>query len=256
MNNNNLTDYLERGFLFFDNYTVNITEDLENKITGSAHSVKFYESDGKTIRSFYGFHRDTHIKEWIQLQKPIQEICKKIYPNEEIYIHQSKVNFKNNIESSVWPFHRDFPFWNVFDGISDNRLLNVVIFMDDVNEDNGALSFIPGSQNYFLEREKEFANQSYSLEGSASNNLDFDFTQIEVESLKLKFGTELITGPKGSIVIFNPDLVHGSSFSTKYFSRKLMLLTFNVCNNKPEIPAIRPEYLCSTDFSPIKWNKK
>ena len=69
-----------------------------------------------------------------------------------------------------------------------------------------------------------------------------------------RFGKEICTGPKGSLLLFDPDTVHGSSFSYEDFSRKLLILTFNVCSNKPRIPTVRPDYLCSTDFTPLQWN--
>jgi ectoine hydroxylase len=184
----------------------------------------------------------------------MKSICSKIYNDQEIYVHQSKLNIKNKADSSVWPFHRDFPFWNIFDQIKENRLLNLVIFLDDVNEHNGALSFIPKSHNYFLDREKDFSKQEFTLEGSASSNLLFDFTDDEIDFFSKKFGKEICTGSKGSVLIFNPDVVHGSSFSSQDFSRKLLILTFNVCSNQPKIPTIRPDYLCSADFTPLQWN--
>lgn len=254
MNDDDLNSYREKGFVCLNNPKIFLPENIEKKISNSQLSVKFFESDGQTVRSYYGFHRDTEVRNWLLEQNAIKLICRKIFPDDEIYIHQSKVNIKNKAESSVWPYHRDFPFWNVFDGIEKNRLLNLVIFLDDVNERNGALSFIPGSQFYFLEREKDFANQEFSLEGSASSNLLFDFSEEEVAGFSELFGKEICTGPKGSLLIFDPDTVHGSSFSYEDFSRKLLILTFNVCSNKPRIPAVRPDYLCSTDFTPLQWN--
>ena len=176
-----------------------------------------------------------------------------IYGNQEIYIHQSKINIKNKAESSVWPYHRDFPFWNVFDGIKENKFLNLVLFLDDVHEGNGAIGFIPGSQNYFLEREEKFKEQSFSLEGSASSNLLFDFSDEEVKMLQDKFGHELSVGSKGSILLFDPNTVHGSSFSSEDCSRRILILTFNTCDNPPKIPLTRPDYLCSEDFKSIQW---
>lgn len=254
MRDDDLNSYREKGFVGLKTPKIFLPENIVNKISSSPLSVKFFESDGQTARSYYGFHRDAEIKNWLQEQVPIKEICQKIYPGDKIYIHQSKVNIKNKAESSVWPYHRDFPFWNVFDGIKKNQLLNLVIFLDEVNERNGALSFIPGSQNHFLEREKEFTIQEFNLEGSASSNLLFDFSDEEVTDFRERFGKEICIGPKGSLLLFDPDTVHGSSYSYEDFSRKLLILTFNVCSNKPGIPAIRPDYLCSTDFTPLQWN--
>lgn len=254
MNRSELEEYLLKGFLVLPDNRIFIENSIEEKMYDSAFSVKFYESDETTVRSYYGFHRDPEISKWIEENETIKSICRTIYGQQEIYIHQSKINIKNKAESSVWPYHRDFPFWNVFDGIKENKLLNLVLFLDDVNADNGALGFIPGSQNFFLEREENFKEQSFSLEGSASSNLLFDFTDEEVEMLRNKFGHDLSVGSKGSILLFDPNTIHGSSFSSEDCSRRIVILTFNTCDNPPKIPLTRPDYLCSADFTPICWN--
>ena len=255
MNHHYIEVYHKKGFLVFPETYILIEDFIQQKIHESQFSVKFYESDETTVRSYYGFHKDPEIANWISKNRVIKSICETIYGNENIYVHQSKINIKNQAESSVWPYHRDFSFWNIFDGIKENKLLNLVLFLDDVFEENGAIGFIPSSQNYFLEREENFKNQSFSLEGSASSNLLFDFTSEEVELLKQKFGHEHSIGPKGSILIFNPNTIHGSSFSNVDFSRRILILTFNTCDNPPKIPFIRPDYLCATDLKPLQWQK-
>ena len=74
-----------------------------------------------------------------------------------------------------------------------------------------------------------------------------------LDMLKNKFGYELSTGPKGTILLFNPNTIHGSSYSSQDFSRRILILTFNSCDNTPSLPLTRPDYLCSNNFTPIKW---
>ena len=253
MNYSQLEEYNIKGFVALEENKIILDESIEHTMYYSELSVKFYESDESTVRSYYGFHRDEIIKNWIEQNETIKSICTKIYGDQKIYIHQSKINIKNKADSSVWPYHRDFPFWNIFDGIKDNKLLNLVLFLDEVNEKNGAIGFIPQSHHYFLEKEEKFKDESFSIEGSASSNLLFDFNEEEVAMLKNKFGYELSTGPKGTILLFNPNTIHGSSYSSQDFSRRILILTFNSCDNTPSLPLTRPDYLCSNNFTPIKW---
>ena len=213
---------------------------------------KVYEQDGITLRSIYGFHENPTFLDWLNQQHIIKEIVTEII-GEEVYIHQSKVNLKNQQESSVWPFHRDFPFWNVFDHFSHNHFLNVVIYLDDVVEDSGALELIPKSHLEFLAREKADKDIDYSLEGSAGSDLLFRFSETEIAYFKEKYGTFTTVGKKGSILLFNPDIIHGSGNSTLDFSRKIMILTFNTCANKPDAVSPRPNYLCNQNQSPLPW---
>ena len=212
-----------------------------------------YESDGVSLRSLYGLNRNPYFNEWLTNQKWIPELFESILGS-DFYLHQSKVNIKNNQEGSSWPFHRDFPFWNVFDFIPRNDMVNIVVYLDDVVEGSGEIKIIPGSHREFLTREKENAYIDYSLEGSASNDLLFGFSKKECLYFEEKYGVESTYGAKGSVLVFSPDIIHGSGMSLLDLSRRLLILTFNSCANLPAKLSKRPEYLCSTDSKPIIWN--
>ena len=172
---------------------------------------------------------------------------------EEVYLHQTKVNIKNQNESSIWPYHRDFPFWKVFDHFPDNQFLNVVVYLDDVFEGSGELILIPKSHKVFLPREAQDENIDYSLEGSASSDLLFSFSSDELDMFGSSYGLDSTIGGKGSLLLFNPNLIHGSGSSSIDFSRKIMIMTFNACSNLPNGVSSRPSYLCNTNRAPIQW---
>ncbi|MBJ7421148.1 MAG: phytanoyl-CoA dioxygenase family protein, partial [Rhodoferax sp.] len=64
---------------------------------------------------------------------------------EKLYMHQFKVNGKMAFEGDVWQWHQDYGTWLNDDMMPTERAMNVAIFLDDVNEHNGPLMFIPGS---------------------------------------------------------------------------------------------------------------
>jgi len=182
----------------------------------------------------------------------IKEITQTLL-GEQVYLHQTKVNLKNQNESSVWPYHRDFPFWKVFDHFPDNQFLNVVVYLDDVFEGSGELKVIPKSHNHFLAREAQDVQIDYSLEGSASSDLLFSFSTDELEMFSSSYGIDSTIGRKGSLLIFDPNLIHGSGSSSIDYSRKIMILTFNACSNIPLEQSKRPNYLCNINRTPITW---
>ena len=185
-------------------------------------------------------------------KRPINEIVSALL-GENVYLHQSKVNIKNANKDSIWPYHSDFPFWNIFDNVPVNKMLNIVIYLDDVNEDGGCLKLIPGSHKEFLVSELDSVNVDYSIEGSASSDLLFRFEDNEMEYFKKKYGIVDTLGEKGTVLLFNPDIIHGSSNSFSNFSRRIMILTFNSCENLPIKKSERPEYLSSSNFKPLEW---
>ena len=60
-------------------------------------------------------------------------------------MHQFKINGKMAFEGDVWQWHQDYGTWLNDDLMPTERAMNVAIFLDDVNEFNGPLMFIPGS---------------------------------------------------------------------------------------------------------------
>jgi ectoine hydroxylase len=66
---------------------------------------------------------------------------------EALYMHQFKINGKMAFEGDVWQWHQDYGTWKNDDLMPSERAMNVAIFLDDVNEFNGPLMFIPGSHS-------------------------------------------------------------------------------------------------------------
>jgi ectoine hydroxylase len=241
--------YLENGYALLPE-VINELPDFEALIDQDTEKV--YEKDECTLRSIYGFQNNSTFIEWLKSCSIIKEITQRLL-GEEVYLHQTKVNIKNQNESSIWPYHRDFPFWKVFDHFPDNQFLNVVVYLDDVFEGSGELIVIPKSHKVFLPREAQDENIDYSLEGSASSDLLFSFSSDELDTFGSSYGLDSTIGGKGSLLLFNPNLIHGSGSSSIDFSRKIMILTFNACSNMPNGVSSRPSYLCNTNRTPIQW---
>ena len=64
---------------------------------------------------------------------------------EALYMHQFKINGKMAFDGDVWQWHQDYGTWKNDDQMPEPRAMNVAIFLDEVNEFNGPLMFIPGS---------------------------------------------------------------------------------------------------------------
>jgi ectoine hydroxylase len=216
---------------------------------------KVYEADGETLRSIYGLQFNADFNSWLQNQHWVEDIVKKIL-GENVYLHQTKVNYKNQINSAVWPYHRDFPFWHFFDHIPKSNMLNMAIYLDEATTKNGALQLIPQSHKLFLESEKRYAEAQFSIEGSSSATLLFDIKAEELSFFREKYGEKSSEGAKGAVLLFHPDVIHGSGASSQNQSRRLLILTWNRCDNTPTVASIRPQFLCSTNYQPFVWQSK
>ena len=70
--------------------------------------------------------------------------AKQVLRDEELYMHQSKINMKAAIEGTVWPWHQDFGQWYL-DGIRHPDLVTFIIMLDEAAEIGGCLNFQPDS---------------------------------------------------------------------------------------------------------------
>ena len=69
-----------------------------------------------------------------------------------LYMHQFKINGKMAFDGDVWQWHQDYGTWKNDDLMPEPRAMNVAIFLDEVNEFNGPLMFIPGSHKLGVHR--------------------------------------------------------------------------------------------------------
>src|SRR4029453_5528755 len=114
-------------------------------VFGQDTPARVRETHSATVRSVYGSHR-THegfrrVSEDARLVEPAMQIVAS-----DVYIYQFKINAKAAFAGDVWEWHQDYIFWRDEDGMPQPRVVNVTLFLDHVNEFNGPIFFMPGSQ--------------------------------------------------------------------------------------------------------------
>lgn len=163
--------------------------------------------------------------------------------NSDVYMHQFKINAKAAFNGDIWQWHQDFGTWHQDDGMPEARAMNVAIFLDEVNEFNGPLMFIPRSHKLGrLEASHDLSTTSYPLW-----TLDND----KVSELVAQGGIVAPKGRAGTVLIFQSTLVHASSPNLSPWDRNTLYVTTNSVDN-----AItrfkRPDYIAHRNFTPIE----
>lgn len=228
-------------------------------------SRRVLEKDGKTVRSVYGCHQVNHVFERLTRHPKLLPLAQQIIRN-DVYVYQLKVNAKAAFAGDVWEWHQDFIFWQREDGVLDSDLVNVTVFLDDVDEDNGPLMLIPGShlggiiQAASSGSEHEIAKNAVAGPADPKKprwgshvgaSLKYSLNRDTVEQLTQCFGTIPALGPAGSVLLFDPNLVHGSARNKSGRHRRLIIITYNSVKNVPRTQTSRPEFLASRDRTPL-----
>ena len=168
--------------------------------------------------------------------------------DEQVYMHQFKINGKAAFEGDVWQWHQDYGTWLNDDMMPTERAMNVAIFLDDVNEFNGPLMFIPGSHKKgVVEAKHDLTTTSYPL-WTVDNTL--------IETLVDRAGGKnggIVSpkGPAGSMILFHSCLVHASGSNLSPWNRVSVYLSLCAVSNHIR-RFKRPEYIAHRDFAPIE----
>jgi len=167
---------------------------------------------------------------------------------EEVYMHQFKINGKMAFEGDVWQWHQDYGTWLNDDLMPTERAMNVAIFLDEVNEHNGPLMFIPGSHRKgVVDAKHDLTTTSYPLW-----TVDNDLIRQLVDRAGGKHGGIVSPkGPAGSMILFHSCLVHASGSNLSPFNRVAVYLSLCAVSNHIRRHK-RPEYIAHRNFAPIE----
>jgi ectoine hydroxylase len=155
-------------------------------------------------------------------------------------MHQFKINGKMAFEGDVWQWHQDYGTWLNDDMMPTERAMNVAIFLDDVNEHNGPLMFIPGSHKKgVVDAKHDLTTTSYPLW-----TVDNDLIEQLVERAGGKNGGIVSPkGPAGSMILFHSCLVHASGSNLSPWHRVAVYLSLCAVSNhirRPSGPSTSP----------------
>ena len=168
--------------------------------------------------------------------------------DEEVYMHQFKINGKMAFEGQVWQWHQDYGTWLNDDLMPTERAMNVAIFLDDVSEHNGPLMFIPGSHRKgVVDAKHDLTTTSYPL-WTVDNDL---IAQLVERAGGRNGGIVSPKGPAGSMILFHSCLVHASGSNLSPFNRVAVYLSLCAVGNHIRRHK-RPEYIAHRDFTPIE----
>lgn len=178
-----------------------------------------------------------------RMVEPVQDLF-----GEKVYMHQFKINGKMAFEGDVWQWHQDYGTWKNDDLMPTERAMNVAIFLDEVNEFNGPLMFIPGSHRRgVLDAKHDLTTTSYPL-WTVEHAL---IAQLVERAGGRNGGIVAPKGPAGSMILFHSCLVHASTSNLSPWNRVSVYLSLCAVGNHIR-RFKRPEYIAHRVFDPIE----
>jgi len=250
-----LHTYEEDGLLFFpnlfDDTEIAALSEATEKIAAIDHPSRVLEADGETVRALHGCHLMNEVMARLtrlpRMLRPAEQIV-----GDSAYVYQFKINCKAAFGGDVWKWHQDYIFWAKGDGMPRPDCVNIMVFLDKVTEFNGPLMCIPKSHHHGMV-EVNAAQGEGNWKDGFSADLKYSLDRKTVAGLVEKGGIVAPKGPAGSVLIFHPNLAHGSTPNLSPWDRSMMIVTYNSVNNVP-VPTgeLRPDFLVSRDASALK----
>jgi ectoine hydroxylase len=238
-------DFARNGFLIlpslFSNEELLIIRAQLPKLFSDDDPGNIVERDSGAVRTAMGLHKRNSVFNKLSRHPRLLEPANQI-AGSNLYIQQVKVNVKSAFKGESWQWHYDFATHHREDGVANPFALNLHVFLDEVNEFNGPLYFIPGSH-----REGP-ANAFHDVESTS-----YPLWVVYEETIsKLVEDNSIVsaTGPAGTVVIFGDLLIHGSPSNMSPWPRSIYSLILNPVTNAQTTFA-RPEYKHHTDFTAI-----
>jgi ectoine hydroxylase len=228
-------EYDEKGFVFCPSLLTAeevavLTDELDAILAGPPRPGLIMEKDGTTPRTVFNPQLYSEVYDRLirhpRLLNAVEDLL-----GEQVYAFQLGVNCKAAFNGDVWFWHQDYPTYLEDDHIPQPRMVNALIFLDEVTPLNGPLMMVPGSHRLSSDMPEESTQgTSYKLR----------YTGVDVIKQQVSAaGIVAPTGPAGSVIFMNANALHGSTANLSPWSRRMITLTYNAMSNKATSPSVR-----------------
>jgi ectoine hydroxylase len=256
-----LASYEENGFLAVrelltsdevNHYLEELRRVLANAAIRSDDRTAI-EPDSSEIRSIYEIHKVSEAFAELIRDPRLVGRARQILGS-EVYVHQTRVNFKPGYGGEGFYWHSDFETWHSEDGMPRPRAVSISVALTENYPYNGPLLIIPGSHKTFVSCVGETPENNYR---SSLRNQEIGLPDAHsLAVLTEKHRIEQFDGPIGSATIFDCNCMHGSSDNITPFPRINVFMVFNSVDNalvEPfAAPSPRPTFLGARDFTPVR----
>lgn len=248
--------YQQNGFLLMPDlfkreevsYLFDEMQAMREEFTHAGRKEVIAEPDSGEVRSIFNVHRLNDIFANLVRDPRVLNVAREILGS-EVYIHQSRINYKPGFTGKEFYWHSDFETWHSEDGMPGMRALSCSILLTDNSDCNGPLMLIPGSHHHYVSCLGETPDENYktSLKKQDVGVPD----HILLRYLADMGGIKSCAGKAGSVVFFDCNTMHGSNGNITPYPRSNVFFVYNSIANQLEAPkgglTPRPEFVAARE---------
>ncbi|MGH8869666.1 MAG: ectoine hydroxylase [Actinomycetes bacterium] len=217
-----------------------------------ADSRTVVEPNSNEVRSIFEVHKISEVFSALVNDPRVADRARQLLGS-DVYVHQSRVNYKPGFKGKDFYWHSDFETWHAEDGMPRMRAVSISIALTENHVHNGGLMIMPGSHKTFVSCVGETPADHYkeSLKNQEIGTPDPD----SLTKLAHEHGIKLFTGKAASATMFDCNCMHGSNGNITPFPRSNVFVVFNSVENtmvEPfAAPSRRPAFIAARDFTPV-----
>ncbi|MBR9973473.1 ectoine hydroxylase [Magnetospirillum sulfuroxidans] len=225
---------------------------IRDSLHGSTRDDVIVEPGTQEVRSVFQVHQSGDTLKRLSQDDRIVDRIRQLLAS-DVYIHQSRVNYKPGFKGKEFNWHSDFETWHVEDGVPRMRMISCSVALTENNEFNGPLMVSPGSQRHYVccvgDTPQDHFRQSLAAQELGVPDPD------ALRWLVDRYGLIQAKGAAGSVLLFDCNVMHGSNGNISPFPRSNVFFVYNSVENIPQEPfsghSPRPEFLGSRDFTSV-----
>ena len=221
---------------------------LQNACADIDPETLILEPDSRELRSIFRIHASSSLFARLLSDARLVSIARWLLGS-EVYLHQSRLNYKPGFRGREFFWHSDFETWHIEDGMPRMRALSMSISLTENTEFNGPLMLVPGSHLRYVTCVGATPQDHYkqSLRRQEYGVPDSDSLAALIEA----GGLETSKGPAGTVTLFDCNVMHGSSGNITPFARINAFAVYNALSNRLVAPfggrPPRPEFIAARE---------
>ncbi len=196
----------------------------------------------EAIRLVYGAHAFHESFRRMSLHPRLLEPVAQLL-EEPAYIHQTRLNPKQDFGGATWDWHQDFGTWHRADAMPEPRTIMVAVFLDEASAVNAPLLIVPGSQHHGMVEQVE----QDDVKGYVLHVID----RAAIAGLTAEQDIVALTGPAGSVAFLHCNIVHGSANNITPYRRAIWYVNYNAVSNAC-LGGGRDWHHDNRDFTPLE----
>ncbi|MDO8289842.1 MAG: ectoine hydroxylase [Parvibaculum sp.] len=250
----------EQGYLILENvfseHEVKLLQSETRELLDDPSALDPYtivtESGGDEVRSIFRIHEQNAQLARLVADERLAGVARFLL-DDDIYVHQSRLNYKPGFKGKEFYWHSDFETWHVEDGMPRMRALSMSILLAPNTPNNGPLMVMPGSHRKYVTCVGQTPDNHYLMSLKKQEYGVPDETILT--ELAGEHGIVAPLGDPGTVVVFDCNLMHGSNGNITPFGRSNAFIVYNAVTNRLARPfgatKPRPLFIASREAKPL-----